>query len=427
MAALFAAAKFAPLAAAKSEDWQKPDEVGALSAHLAADKAKSTEARRSAAVDLSATQRLLRFNSRENLETLYKSKESKRSEPLPDGMADGTATRSPGTGEGGIGESFYAFLWKWKIFDGKNATLVDELPEGRDAILAKVSYGESWLDGKISIIVHYEDPAGLAVRMRDEIRMVAPNLYLGFSYTRTADAESAHADLVFALDFSGQSINKPKAALGLGHPLGISKSVPPLNVSLRTELAGLRGEAAGPRGWAAGLAQEPQPPMQPLLRRNSREALEALYKSKEPGPIPDGVSDGVATNSPGTWRGWIKELLSALLWKGKIFDRENGTLINRFPFGIKTFKAKVYYGESWLDGKPSIIVDYQDTSGLVGWIRDEIRMVAPGLYLGLAYARTQDGTPPRARVVFTLDFNAPKASKPEPPATTQKTADLQTP
>ena len=187
----------------------------------------------------------------------------------------------------------------------------------------------------------------------------------------------------------------------------------PLDVSLRTALAGL----------------EPKPrlPTRALLRSGSREDLEALYKSMGPGPIPDGVSDGTATNSPGTWMGWVVERLVALVWKGKIFDRENGTLINRFTFGIKAFEAEVSYGESWLDGKTSIILDYAGGSPLVGWIRDEIRMVAPGLYLGLAYARAKGGAPPRASILFTLDFNAPRAPEPETPAAPRKTADTQAP
>jgi len=45
----------------------------------------------------------------------------------------------------------------------------------------------------------------------------------------------------------------------------------------------------------------------------------------------------------------------------------------------------VYRDESWFDGKEAIILDYSKTSLVAHWIRDEIREVAPGLYLGIVY------------------------------------------
>lgn len=99
------------------------------------------------------------------------------------------------------------------------------------------------------------------------------------------------------------------------------------------------------------------------------------------------------------------------LWKGKKFGKD--------PFGEPMlvnnvarnwfFPAKVYLGQSILDArKPSIIIDYVYSDDLPGYrdavdfvasrkgltIRDEIRMVQPGLYLGRAYL---DG-------VFGLNF-----------------------
>jgi hypothetical protein len=38
-----------------------------------------------------------------------------------------------------------------------------------------------------------------------------------------------------------------------------------------------------------------------------------------------------------------------------------------------------------LDQKQAIILDYSKTSLLAHWIRDEIRLVVPGLYLGIVY------------------------------------------
>ena len=55
------------------------------------------------------------------------------------------------------------------------------------------------------------------------------------------------------------------------------------------------------------------------------------------------------------------------------------------PFGIKAVRAKVYKDPSWLDGKETIVLDYSHTSLVAHWIRDEIREVGPGTYLGLVF------------------------------------------
>jgi hypothetical protein len=55
------------------------------------------------------------------------------------------------------------------------------------------------------------------------------------------------------------------------------------------------------------------------------------------------------------------------------------------PFGLNAIIAKVYKGTSWLDNKECIVLDYSDTSVIAQWIRDEIRQIEPGLYLGKVY------------------------------------------
>lgn len=142
-----------------------------------------------------------------------------------------------------------------------------------------------------------------------------------------------------------------------------------------------------------------------------RKALEALYKTLPPGPIPDGPSDGIASREPGTIFGKISQKVLGAFWQGKVFDRARGQLINRLTTG-ESVKAKVFIGESWLDGKPAIIIDYKDTSKIAGFIRDEIREAAPGVYFGFAYERQQDGGA-HANIIFALDFNSPKAPKAE--------------
>ena len=52
---------------------------------------------------------------------------------------------------------------------------------------------------------------------------------------------------------------------------------------------------------------------------------------------------------------------------------------------IPAIRARVYQEESWFDGRNCIVLDYSQTSRICRWVRDEIREVDPGLYLGLVY------------------------------------------
>ena len=121
------------------------------------------------------------------------------------------------------------------------------------------------------------------------------------------------------------------------------------------------------------------------------------------------------------------DLIGEILWKGKVFYRDERLLRNRIE-DLKTLKAlglveeddahplkeievngkdqwllfpaRLYCGQSLMDGRrESIIIDYAFTDQLPGYrrmpdmmagrdgfaIRDEIRMVRPGFYLGRAY------------------------------------------
>jgi hypothetical protein len=55
------------------------------------------------------------------------------------------------------------------------------------------------------------------------------------------------------------------------------------------------------------------------------------------------------------------------------------------PFGLKAVSARVYKAASRFDGNACIVLDYSDTSIVAHWVRDEIREVAPGVYLGKTY------------------------------------------
>ncbi|MBN8442840.1 MAG: hypothetical protein J0M28_14245 [Thauera sp.] len=178
-----------------------------------------------------------------------------------------------------------------------------------------------------------------------------------------------------------------------------------------------------------------------------QEQVDQIYARLSAGPIPDGAFEGdlffphggsgklrLSEIAGGGLKGLLVNVAGAkldaigeTLWKGKVFYRDERLLRNRIEdlsvlkkLGLveesaanplqKTrvggkdqwllFPAKLYCGQSLLDGRrESIIIDYAFTDELPGYrrmpdimagrdgfaIRDEIRMVYPGFYLGRAY------------------------------------------
>lgn len=190
------------------------------------------------------------------------------------------------------------------------------------------------------------------------------------------------------------------------------------------------------------------------LKNLSQEQIDQIYGRLTAGPIPDGAYNGdlfFARGVDGDTRlseimgGGLKgiiadaatvktELIGRQLWKGKVFYREEMILRNRIddlaiirPLlgsgstdsiekievdgsdAYLLFPAKLYCGQSLLDGRrESLIIDYAFSDEIPGSrhdpdrlaarnglvIRDEVRMIRPGFYLGRAYANK----------VFLLNF-----------------------
>ena len=179
------------------------------------------------------------------------------------------------------------------------------------------------------------------------------------------------------------------------------------------------------------------------LKGFDQEQIDQIYARLTAGPIPDGPYDGglffpkglsgerrvseIIGGLPGL-AAELKtvklEMLGAALWKGKVFYRNDRLLRNRLedtsllkPLidgDLSTipkitvhgkeqwlmFPARLYCGQSLLDSRrESIIIDYFFSDELPGYrqrpdylasrnglqVRDEIRMVRPGFYLGRAY------------------------------------------
>ena len=126
--------------------------------------------------------------------------------------------------------------------------------------------------------------------------------------------------------------------------------------------------------------------VQQLLKMSQRQ-LDELFTSSEPGEIPDGEATGTAIVAPGTmYSPEIARVIGLFAWQGKIFDATKGVLRNKIlPLGFSAIIAKIYKAKSWLDARECIVLDYSETSLVAHWIRDEIREISPGIYLGKVY------------------------------------------
>lgn len=188
------------------------------------------------------------------------------------------------------------------------------------------------------------------------------------------------------------------------------------------------------------------------LKAGTQEQVDQIYARLTAGSLPQGDfrievwfpkgrsgNTRISEIAGGGMRGLPAKLLPAKLeffgnnvWKGKVFDQKNGVVRTMLPAsailpaGLKlagltelatsiaeippssvngrrarvSFPAKVYCGQSLLDGRrESIIIDYAFSGEIDGYrkevdwltgpqglqLRDEIRMVRPGFYLGRAY------------------------------------------
>lgn len=120
----------------------------------------------------------------------------------------------------------------------------------------------------------------------------------------------------------------------------------------------------------------------------SRQELDDIYRNAAPGTIPTGDTQGTAILAGSIFARMVAGVARILAWQGKVFDLfasdgQAGVLVNKIsPFRLKLIVAEVYRDTSWLDDKETIVIDYSKTSLLARKIRDEIREVEPGVYLG---------------------------------------------
>lgn len=133
------------------------------------------------------------------------------------------------------------------------------------------------------------------------------------------------------------------------------------------------------------------------LKRLSECELTQLFENAKPGEIPLGFARGEVLLKTDARLPRLRARLESSAWKGKHFDAD-GEFINQWP-GFKALRGKSELGVSWHDGKPCLVLDYPPGTPLFGNTRDELREIAPGLYL----ARLYDRCPcPRFRGYFAI-------------------------
>ena len=119
--------------------------------------------------------------SRAELDALYSASEAG---PIPDGEATGTMIIAPGTRLcAGLATLIDLLAWQGKVFDAASGTMCNRiLPFGLKMVVARVYKAQSWLDQRECIVLDYSRTSLVARLVRDEIRLVAPNCYLGKAY-----------------------------------------------------------------------------------------------------------------------------------------------------------------------------------------------------------------------------------------------------
>ena len=141
----------------------------------------------------------------------------------------------------------------------------------------------------------------------------------------------------------------------------------------------------------------------PEMLKMSQAQLDDLFTQTSAGDIPSGEAKGTAIVAPGTtYSEDVADFIKHFAWQGKVFDPAKGVLRNRIlPMGLNAIIARVYKGPSWLDGKECIVLDYSETSLIAQWIRDEIRQIGDGVYLGKVYWEK------KRLIDFCLEFPKP--------------------
>jgi hypothetical protein len=103
---------------------------------------------------------------------------------IPTGRGRGTAIAfAGGRATKPLAAITRVLLWQGKVFRPESHDLKNLLtPFSVKGIRAEVYSGESWFDGKPCIVLDYSKSSKVAGQIRDEIRQVGPNEYVGIVF-----------------------------------------------------------------------------------------------------------------------------------------------------------------------------------------------------------------------------------------------------
>lgn len=134
------------------------------------------------------------------------------------------------------------------------------------------------------------------------------------------------------------------------------------------------------------------------LKRMSLCELDRLFEQSSPGATPHGYGRGQVLLMTDYHFPKLRARMTSCVWKGKHFE-DCGEFINQWP-GFKALRGHGELGVSWHDDKPCLVLAYPPGTPIFGNTRDELREVAPGLYL----ARLYETCPcPRFRGYFAVE------------------------
>jgi hypothetical protein len=134
-----------------------------------------------------------------------------------------------------------------------------------------------------------------------------------------------------------------------------------------------------PRAMADGPCLTPRD-----LARLDRDQLDAVFAAGATPEPPVGFGRGRILLRVDGKMPRVRARLQGLAWKGKVFHAD-GTFVNQWA-GFRAIASRVEVGPSWYDGRPCVVLAYPPGTPVFGNARDELREVAPGLWLGRFYA-----------------------------------------
>ena len=121
----------------------------------------------------------------------------------------------------------------------------------------------------------------------------------------------------------------------------------------------------------------------------SPEDLEAMFRRGKAEAIPVGPAKGKILHHFAAKMPRLKIAVQQAMWKGKVFHAD-GSFVNQWA-GFKAIRSQAAIAPSWLDGKPCLVLEYEKGTPVFGNTRDELREVAPGVWLGRFHARCPCG------------------------------------